>query len=118
VSTHAADHHEVTLVQLSFDFYLLEAKPEHLIGDRAYDSDGLDDDLKQDGANMIAQHWSIRKLKTAVPSATFNAAGSSSASLPGCNGRGACSSAGRLRGQLPGFCPTCIHHDAAKAILR
>ena len=35
VSTHAANHHEVTLVQLSFNFYMLEAKPEHLIGDRA-----------------------------------------------------------------------------------
>ena len=58
VSTHAANHHEVTLVQLSFDFYMLEAKPEHLIGDRAYDSDGLDDDLKHDGVNMIAPHRS------------------------------------------------------------
>lgn len=28
VRTHAANHHEVTLVQLSFDFYMLEAKPE------------------------------------------------------------------------------------------
>jgi hypothetical protein len=37
-STHAANHHEVTLVQLSFDFYMLETKPEHLIGDKAYDS--------------------------------------------------------------------------------
>jgi transposase len=64
VSTHAAHHHEVTLVQLSFDFYMLEAKPEHLVGDRAYDSDGLDDDLKQDGVNMIAPHRSTRKLKT------------------------------------------------------
>ena len=64
VSTHAANHHEVTLVQLSFDFYMLEAKPEHLIGDRAYDSDGLDDDLKQDGVNLIAPHRSTRKLKT------------------------------------------------------
>jgi len=27
VSTHAANHHEVTLVQLSFDFYMNEAKP-------------------------------------------------------------------------------------------
>ena len=27
VSTHAANHHEVTLVQLSFDFYMLEAMP-------------------------------------------------------------------------------------------
>jgi transposase len=64
VSTHAANHHEVTLVQLSFDFSMLAAKPEHLIGDRAYDRDGLDDDLKQDGVNMIAPHRSTRKLKT------------------------------------------------------
>ena len=47
VRTHAANHHEATWVQLSFDFYMLEAKPEHLIGDRAYDCDGLDGDRKQ-----------------------------------------------------------------------
>jgi hypothetical protein len=35
VSTHAANHHEVRLVQLCFDFYIIEAKPENLIGDRA-----------------------------------------------------------------------------------
>jgi hypothetical protein len=35
VSTHAANHHEVRLVQLCFDFYMIEAKPENLIGDRA-----------------------------------------------------------------------------------
>jgi len=34
VSMHAANHHEVTLVQLSVDFYMLEAKPEHLNSDR------------------------------------------------------------------------------------
>ena len=28
VTTHAANHHEVTLVQLTFDFYMIEAKPE------------------------------------------------------------------------------------------
>jgi hypothetical protein len=28
------------VVQLCFDFYMFEAKPENLIGDRAYDSDG------------------------------------------------------------------------------
>jgi transposase len=43
---------------------MLEAKPEHLIGDRAYDSDRLDDDLKQDGVNLIAPHRPTRKLKT------------------------------------------------------
>jgi transposase len=64
VSTHAANHHEVTLVQLSFDFYMIEAKPEKLIGDRAYDSDGLDQTLLQEGVELIAPHRSTRKLKT------------------------------------------------------
>ena len=45
VSTHAANHHEVRFVQLCFDFYMIEAKPENLIGDRAYDSDPLDEEF-------------------------------------------------------------------------
>src|SRR6201999_201626 len=60
VSTHAANHHEVTLVQLCFDFYMIEAKPENLIGDRAYDSDPLDVELRRDGIEMIAPHRSNR----------------------------------------------------------
>lgn len=64
VSTHAANHHEVTLVQLSFDFYMIEAKPENLIGDKAYDSDELDETLRAQGVEMIAPHRSNRKLKT------------------------------------------------------
>ena len=64
VSPHAANHHAVTLVQLRFDCSVLEAQSEHRIGDRAYDRDGLDDDLKQDGVNLIAPHRSTRKLKT------------------------------------------------------
>ena len=64
VSTHAANHHEVRLVQLCFDFYMIEAKPENLIGDRAYDSDALDQDLRQDGVEMIAPHRSNRKMRT------------------------------------------------------
>lgn len=63
VSTHAANHHEVTLVQLSFDFYMIEAKPENLIGDRAYDSDKLYDELRQDGIEMIAPHRKGRKRR-------------------------------------------------------
>ena len=63
ISTHAANHHEVTLVQLSFDFYMIEAKPETLIGDRAYDSDPLDDALRKDGIDMIAPHKSNRKKR-------------------------------------------------------
>ena len=65
VSTHAANHHEVRLVQLCFDFYMIEAKPENLIGDRAYDSDPLDEELRKDGIEMIAPHRSNRsKLPT------------------------------------------------------
>jgi hypothetical protein len=52
VSTQAANHHEVRLVQLCFDFYMIEAKPETLIGDRPYDSDPLDDELRKDGIEM------------------------------------------------------------------
>jgi hypothetical protein len=33
-------------VQLCFDFYMIEAKPENLIGDPAYDSDPLDEELE------------------------------------------------------------------------
>jgi len=64
VSTYAANHHEVTLVQLSFDFYMIEAKPENLIGDKAYDSDPLEEQLRREGIEMIAPHRSDRKRKT------------------------------------------------------
>ena len=63
VSTHAANHHEVTLVQLSFDFYMIEAKPENLIGDKAYDSDPLDEELREEGVEMIAPHRKNRKRR-------------------------------------------------------
>src|ERR1700747_1004672 len=60
VRTDAAHHHEVRLVQLCFDFYMIEAKPEKLIGDRAYDSDPLDEELRKEGIEMIAPHRSNR----------------------------------------------------------
>lgn len=64
VSTHAANHHEVTLVQLTFEFYMIEAKPENLIGDRAYDSDKLDEELRQEGIEMISPHRTGRLERT------------------------------------------------------
>src|SRR6516164_3597924 len=45
---------------LCFDFYMIEAKPENLIGDRAYDSDPLDKELRRDGVEMIAPHRANR----------------------------------------------------------
>ena len=65
VTTHAANHHEVTLVQLTFDFYMIEAKPENLVGDKACGSDPLDEHLRSQGVQMIAPHKSNRtKRKT------------------------------------------------------
>lgn len=89
VSTHAANHHEVTLVQLSFEFYMIEAKPENLIGDRAYDSDKLDEELRQEGIEMISPHRQNRvkpKTQDGVACADTNDAGWWNASLPGFNG--------------------------------
>jgi len=37
VTTHAASHQEVTLVQLTFDFYMIEAEPGNLIGRQRHD---------------------------------------------------------------------------------
>ena len=64
VSTHAANHHEVTLVQLTFEFYMIEAKPENLIGDRAYHSDKLDEELRQEGIEMLSPHRTGRLKRT------------------------------------------------------
>src|SRR6201982_1121520 len=88
VSTHAANHHEVRLVQLCFDFYMIEAKPENLIGDRAYDSDPLDAELRKDGIEMIRPHRGNRSKPHTCD------AGSSSASSPGFNGSAGSSFAG------------------------
>lgn len=73
VSAYAADHHEVTLMQLSFGFYRIEAKPENLTGDRACDSDELDGELKKHGAGMIVSHPGNRR-KRITRDGTFAAA--------------------------------------------
>ena len=52
-------------MQLSFDVYIIEAMPEVMIGDRAYDSDDLDDDLRDKGVRMVSPHRKNRvKPKT------------------------------------------------------
>lgn len=63
VTTHAANPHEVTLVQLTFDIYMIEVRPENLIGDRAYDSDQLDAQLREQGTEIIAPHRCSRTRK-------------------------------------------------------
>jgi hypothetical protein len=56
VTTHAANHHEVMLMQLTFDFCMIEVKPENVIGDRACDGDSLGAQLRAQGLEIIAPH--------------------------------------------------------------
>lgn len=89
VSTHAASHHEINLVQLSFNFYMIETTPDKLIGDRAYDSDRLNQELAQQDIEMIAPHRKNRTKKKSQDGRKlrrFNAAGWWSGSLRGFNG--------------------------------
>jgi hypothetical protein len=64
VTTHAAHDHEVTVIQLTFGFYMIEARPGNLVGDRAYDSDQLDEQIPSECTEMIAAHRGNRKRKT------------------------------------------------------
>jgi transposase len=65
LSVGSASPHEVTLVETTLAERLIREKPERLIGDRAYDSDPLDERLAQQGVMLIAPHKSNRvKPKT------------------------------------------------------
>lgn len=66
VTTGSASPHESRLVQGLFDFMLTIDTPERIIGDKAYDSDMLDDDLAQEGIEMIAPHRQNRTPKNAT----------------------------------------------------
>ena len=64
-STHRerASPHEVTLVGETLASGFLREKPERLGGDKAYDSDPLDEALLEQGIEMIAPHRKNRKKK-------------------------------------------------------
>ncbi|WP_229776039.1 IS5 family transposase [Deinococcus ruber] len=64
VHTDSASPAEVKLVQDTLDASFGFDFPERLIGDKAYDSDGLDADLTEIGIEMIAPHRKNRKRKT------------------------------------------------------
>ena len=64
VHTESASPHEVTLVEETLaSAFLRERQPERLIGDKAYDSDPLDEILLERGIEMIAPHRRNRKKK-------------------------------------------------------
>ena len=63
--TTSASPAEVTLVQATLEARFVAERPEHLIGDKAYDSDPLDEQLATHGVEMIAPHRRGRtKAKT------------------------------------------------------
>jgi transposase len=61
VDTTSAQPHEGRLVQRLFDFMLPEQMPERVIGDKAYDNDKLDEQLAEQGIELIAPHRENRK---------------------------------------------------------
>jgi len=57
----SASPHEATLVKATLDAGFLPDPPRRLIGDKAYDSDALDQDLAQEGIELIAPQRSNRR---------------------------------------------------------
>ncbi len=61
IYTASASPHEVTLVGETLAQVFTVERPERLIGDKAYDSDPLDEELAERGIELIAPHKSNRK---------------------------------------------------------
>lgn len=61
VDTAPAAPHESRLVQGLFEFMLTDEAPERVIGDKAFDSDALDEELAEQGVELIAPHRSNRR---------------------------------------------------------
>ncbi|MFO0837456.1 MAG: IS5 family transposase [Phycisphaerae bacterium] len=55
IDTMAASPHESKLVQRLFDFMLTSRVPERVVGDKAYDDDGLAAELDKRGVELIAR---------------------------------------------------------------
>jgi transposase len=56
----SATPHEVTLVSDTIFSRFTQEQPLRLIGDRAYDSDALDEELREEGIELISPHRSGR----------------------------------------------------------
>ena len=62
--TASASPHEVTLVDDTLASMFIDDMPEKLIGDKAYDSDELDQALAERGVEMISPNRANRKKRT------------------------------------------------------
>ena len=62
IDIQSASPHEVKLVETTIESRFVEKPPERIIGDKAYDSDPLDERLQQlYGSALIAPHKTNRK---------------------------------------------------------
>jgi transposase len=64
VDVASASPAEVALVKSTLDAGFLPDPPARLIGDKAYDSDALADNLAEEGIELIAPNRSNRSVKT------------------------------------------------------
>ena len=61
INVHSASPHETRLVESTLEARFVADLPERLIGDKAYDSDPLDQTLAEQGVELIAPHRRNRK---------------------------------------------------------
>jgi len=99
VNTGSASPHESTLVEPLFDFMISVDFPEKLIGDKAYDSDRLDEALAARGVEMISPHRANRKPENRTqdgrPLRRYKRRWTVDEPLAGCRTIAACASAGK-----------------------
>ncbi|ULH26781.1 IS5 family transposase (plasmid) [Leptospira weilii] len=63
--TENASPHEVTLVERTLENLFIEENPKRMIGDKAYDSDNLDESISRNyGTKVIAPHRKNRRQPT------------------------------------------------------
>ena len=62
--TEGAITHKVKLVDKKVKARFVKQKPRRIIGDKAYDSDPLDQEMKRKNIEIIAPHRSNRRKKT------------------------------------------------------
>ena len=59
--TDSANPHEIKLVQATLNAIVTVGRPRRIVGDRAYDSDPLDEALAGQGIELVAPHRKNRK---------------------------------------------------------
>jgi hypothetical protein len=62
IDIHSASPHEIKLVEAAIKSHFIQKAPKRMIGDKAYDSDPVDQHLlKEHGTELIAPHKVNRK---------------------------------------------------------